>query len=667
MKKITLLLFVFLLLFPHQTTYAEEKEEKEEQSSSCEAVFSETAKAGIEKYHKEEASIQEGYAIDLITSLVNFAGINSIANLVFGNPYCIWSDEEPELVYGIFTTDEQTKIIDPMITMLKGTFSFLLTLTMMLAALKLTFTGLSGARKSEFWQEVKMWFVVLIFLMTFDLFIEALFIMNQEIVQGFRSYMEADGLDYKSLSFTSTSKEYMFTDIIVFLAEWLLALYLNFLYIFRKVIILLLILLAPIAGFSLLYPASRHFFGTWVRELCGMIFIQSFHGIILTLFLMLSTLVSGASGTVFKMILLILFIPLTGMIMSWLKLSQSNNAMHRVGMMGVSSAAQVARASKMVMSRRNPFREKNINLANQSKTKISSLADGKHSKLWNGVKSGVGTTGALIGGTAGMVLGPQGSQLGASLGKGFSLAALQGSRNIGAFGGNIHRSFKELKGSGSFKEGFRDISKRREFFGNLGESTGALVGFGGAGRQIGHAFSGVSRQRLLNSNELGGLGGANLDHFSQMYPGQDVKWLQNNQGSAFYLDRGNDNLERISPIGRADPLLSDGINREIGYQFSNVQPNLKMNENGAYSSLVKSPLSGSTEHLHRTSDVFLKGMGGSTMDTTFNPRHLNPADYYKPGLQGAEMRNTGDRVADAIHGVGNRLTSQQAPRHRGFV
>lgn len=665
MRKILLIFVIFNLLLTPQITNAEsEKETNDKNGGLCQPVYNETTKANIEKYQEDEASIQESYTIDIISSLLDFAGINSVANLVFGNPYCIWSDKNVELVYGMFTVDEQTQIINPMVNLLKGVFSMLMVLTMMIVAIKLAYGSMIGRSNADFWDDVKMWFVVILFIVSFNLFIEQIFIINHGIVQGLRSFLEANGIDSKSLSIASASEGFSFTDIIVFVAEWLLSLYLNFIYIFRKVVILLMIIIAPIAGYSLLYPSTRNFFGTWVRELCGLIFLQSFHALILTVFLLLSTLVSGASGTVFKMILLVLFIPLTGILMSWLKLSESNEVAHKFGMSGISSLSKALKVSKYTATN-NPLKKSSF--ATQAKTRISELAGGKHSKGWNMLKSGVGKTGAILGGTAGIVLGPQGVMLGSQLGKGASLAALQGSRNIGAYGLNVHRSLKDFKGNSTFKDAMKDIGKRRNLFGNLGEANGALFGLGDAGRNIGHALSGVSRQRILNSNETGGFGGVNLEKFNNLYPDQNVKWLQDNKGSAFYLDHGNDNLERISPLGAADPSLKNGLNREIDYKFSSITPQLQKDANGQYHQGSNPMLNGSTNHLHRTSDAFIKGSGDRVLDSTFNASNLNPDDYYKAGLPGTDMRSTGDRVADTIHGIGDTFRRNHAPRHKGFL
>ncbi|MED3574221.1 hypothetical protein [Cytobacillus praedii] len=662
--KRAILIFLFLMNFTFVpiTVNAEGNISK----GSCEPVFNKNIEEKMKEYKEEDSSLPESYAIDFITSFVNIAGINSMSNLMFGNPYCVWSSDEKELVHGIFTEDEQTKIIDPMIKLIKSIFISILILSMMFTGVKLSFSGITGKSKASFWEDVKMWFLVAIFLFSYDFLIEHLFVLNTAVINSFKSLMDSNGLDYHTASLMTANSKFAFTDIVVFLAEWLLALYMNFIYIYRKVVVLILMILGPVAGISLLFSSTRPFFSTWIKELCGLIFIQSFHSLIFTIFIFFSTLLSGINGTMFKLALLIMFIPLTGMLMSWMKLSESGSNLDKFGMMGVKTVAAAGMVTKYAASK-NPIGKQIPNFSKQRNTRISELAQGKHSKIWNTMKSGVGKTGAVIGGTAGLVLGPQGALLGAKAGRGVTTGVLQGSRNLSAFGVNTYKNFKDIKNNGGFKKSFSDIGKRREFFGNIGESTGALVGLGGLGRNVGHALSGVSRQRLLNSPEPGGFGGMNLQKLSAMHADQNVKWIQNHHGSAFFIDKGNENLERISPWGAADPSLKAGMQREIDYKFGNPLQSLGSSANGSYSIPQAGALSGSSSTLQRTSGAVLRGQNGSIADSNFNTEGLNPDSYYSAGMRGADTRSTGDRVADTIHGVSNRFSSNETPRHRGFL
>ncbi|UZN01306.1 type IV secretion system protein (plasmid) [Lysinibacillus sp. MHQ-1] len=68
--------------------------------------------------------------------------------------------------------------------------------------------------------------------------------------------------------------------LIVAIGEWILAGILNVVYLARKVIILLLLVLGMVAIYSLMFSKTRAFFGNWFRELLGNVFLQSIHAIV---------------------------------------------------------------------------------------------------------------------------------------------------------------------------------------------------------------------------------------------------------------------------------------------------------------------------------------------------------------------------------------------------
>ncbi|MCP1161367.1 hypothetical protein [Bacillus infantis] len=660
MKKVFFFLSVLFLLSSSLPVSAAEKNED---STTCKPVVSKETQDSMAKYKEDDASIVESYTIDLITSVVNFADINTLANLIFGNPYCIWSDEEnTKLVNGVFTIDEQTKIIDPMVKMLKSTFSLILVLTFLYSSIKLAFSGLNGRARANFWEETKTWFIIAFFLATHDIFIEYLFILNDGILKGLKEFLLSNGLDYTSFSLMTSKTEIVFTDIIVFFAEWVLALYLNVIYIYRKIMIIFLLLLTPLAGMSLLSSRLKHFFSTWVRDLCGLVFLQSFHGVILTVFILLSSMVSGIdeTGVIYKMTLLILFIPLTGMLTSWFNLSEANSNLDKMGMFGVQSAAVAVNLTKSI--RRLPSAKSGpINLAEQSRTKLSERAQGINSKGWNSAKKVMSGTGAFIGGTAGLVLGPQGAILGSQIGKGVTGGVLQGSRNISSFTLNARDTLKGIKENGGLKNTFNDIGKRRAMFGDVGESVGSLIGRGGTGRHIGHAFSGGSRQRLLNSSELGGFAGVNLESLKEISPDSNYKWIQDNKGSALYMQQGEDQWNRVSPLGAADSSMGTGMQREVNLAFKPAGPSLQANPDGGYSLSQISDRNNLT--LTPTSEAMIRTPQGTLQDSSFPKEQMDLNSYYKPGLQGSDMRTHGDKFADTLHSI---FENNHSIRHRGF-
>ena len=135
-------------------------------------------------------------------------------------------------------------------------------------------------------------------------------------------------------------------DIIIFLGEWILTVMLNFIYISRKIVIIFSVLLAPFAAYSLMFARTRNFFGTWVKELLGNIFLPCIHGLIIYTFASLSSL---GAGTFFKLGMLIMFIPASGIVSKWLQLGDSGSklggALTMAGMSGVAGAMVLGRGA----------------------------------------------------------------------------------------------------------------------------------------------------------------------------------------------------------------------------------------------------------------------------------------------------------------------------------
>lgn len=235
-------------------------------------------------------------------------------------------------------------------------------------------------------------------------------------------------------------------------------------------------MLAPLAGLSLIFPSIRFFFSTWLKELTGLVFIQSVHALLIFMFIQISQLLPGEGGVFMKMGMLLFFLPLTSLVLGWLKLSDSAKMSSVMTGTAFASIGAVARGVQGQLHENNkPSKQSqeslNLSKDDNNRTKISSLATGEHSKGWASTKKavGVGVTGALVGGMAGAVAGPMGAMIGSGLGGSLSKGVLQGSRNLAAGGVGIKDSIKSAKGTDGFKNSMKNIQNRREFFGNIGE------------------------------------------------------------------------------------------------------------------------------------------------------------------------------------------------------
>jgi hypothetical protein len=638
----------------------------------CSPLVDEDTNESIKKFQEDEADLGESYTIDFISSLWNIAGVNTLNNLVFGNPNCVWLDsDEEDLVLGLYTKDEKEKIIDPVVKMFSGAFVLFLTLSILVSTLKMGMRAITNSAKEEFYEDIQMWFLVGLFIASYWIIVQQILNINAGIVSGLRGLLDAYGIDYKSGRLLTSKDEFNFTDIIIFLSEWMITIFLNFVYIARKVMITLLLMLGLLAGISLLYKSTRFYFSTWIKELLGAVLLQSMHALLFTIFMFISSLAEGEGSVIIKMILLILFIPLSSMIFGWLNLSTGQVA-HQMGMTGIQSLATASRVSRMVANKGRNSRMPNSKTADVGKTAISTRASGDNSTKWGKTKSALGTTGALLGGTAGLALGPSGVMIGSQMGGSLTKGVLQGTRNLSSGINSTRKTLTDAKKEhGSWKNATgHSLAERRQQYGKLGESVGSSFGLGAQGRKLGHVMSGVSRQRLLNSNEPGNLAGNSLHNLHAKHPEAKLNWVQTNEGSGFYMNNDGQ-MKLVSTMGPADSSLRDGESRMVDYSFANSSTlSNKGSEGYQPSGNLSTPQSSypgnsSVPSLKATSSPYIKAGEHSYQDSRFNSSSVSPETYFNAGMPGAEMRSNSDRLADKVHSL-QSFRDPNKQRHRGF-
>lgn len=637
MKKVIVFFLLFSLLFP-SVAFAESE-------NTCSPVLTDEKKEMVQKFQDEDSSLQEAYTIDIIQAIWNAVNINTLNTLIFGNPYCIWFDNpSEELVLGIYTEEQKSKIVDPVFSMFTGLFMLLLLISMMLTGMKMGLKPLGT--KVQLTEELIMYLSVCVLFIGYWLIIEQVLNINWAITGTFKDFLLSQGIDLGSSTLVATQDDFNFTDIIIIFAEWVLMLFLNFVYILRTFMITILLCLGGLAILSLLFESTRSYFGTWIQDFIGAVFVQSIHALYLTIVLLFVAQLEGETAVVFKLLLLVLFIPLTSAIMNWMNLSSGDLATS-VGMSGVNSLAGAVAMSKKLshIPKGKGGIPKQPQLSSLKTSRISEAGKGGNSKPWQMAKSVTSKVGMGVGAAAGSVLGPGGMMLGASVGGMAGKGLLQVPRNVA---GGIKGTMDTVKGvrKDGFKNVMGDLQKRRMYFGEMGESLGTMIGAGGAGRGVGDALSGVSRQRLANSTENGGLGGGTLESLAKKHPGANVSFMQTNQGSGFYM---NDGTQLISPMGAADTNLANGEVRKVDYQFGNSE--MSANSTGNYS--MNNLDQGS---LVRNSDAYLQNANGEKFnDPRLKASSIVPDDYFRSGMRGAEQRNMSDSVADKIG------------RHPGFV
>ncbi|MCA1064649.1 hypothetical protein QTG56_23870 (plasmid) [Rossellomorea sp. AcN35-11] len=580
--------FIFSFSQPSMASAAE--------SDACDgALFSGDDEEEWEN-RRDDKDLAEKFMISQLENLSMMGTISSLPTLVFDNPYCIWAGEELSS-NGVFTNEEKEKIIDPVFGVIAVIYSTVITLAIMISALKLGFNATSPQGRADFWRDVMYWVFSALFIAGFTTFTDLLFGMNMAIVNTFESMTPG------------TDDTFIMTDFnpFLWLAEWVLTLALNFIYIARKIIILLLMIMGVVAAASLIFAKTRYFFGVWLKELVGNIFLQSIHAIILFSF---ATMASTDASEIFKLGMLIMFIPVTGMISKWLSLGDSSSklgsTLTMTGLAGVGGAVMLTKKAGSVIrgggpgggesangnSSSNPFgstakQTERGGGADTAPTSISTKASGSGSRSWELAKTGAEIFGTVAGGVAGSVLGPGGVVVGAGAGGALARGGTQFSRNVAGSAAGTGRTLadaykfgkesKENGGSG-FKENWTNLEQRRKIFGMAGESAGSLLSWGGtsaatAGKSLGQMASGVSQKRLMEtSQERGGFALADgraltPDTLQESYGGKDAMWVQNKDHSYFALKNDDGTAgKRITPYGAGDTSLKGDTTRYMDYK-----------------------------------------------------------------------------------------------------
>lgn len=573
MKKIIVSILFFAILFPSffsfvisaDTVSASNDEIKISTTAdlpvtSCEgAMKDEETKDKLKTFRDKDASHLEQFALDLFELLINAVNINTLEQLLFGNPYCIWFDDwgEEKMVFGLFPEKLYTNIVEPGFLFFISLLMIVTCITVMINGLKLMIPG----PRVNIGEEFLVLIGVIIGIAAYWLFIDILLNINYAFVLSIADLIKDQGIDLSSFSLTMSVERFEFTDVLILFSEWIILFFLNILYMVRLIFITILLFAGGLAIILALFKSTRTALSKWLLDLVGNVFMQSIHAVYFAMVLLFLSL--GDLSFFFKFVLLLLFLPLSSMLLNMAGFASAITATSGANKT-VANAANAIRMAK-VASQSSAGRLRSSattpNSLSTGSTKISGLAKG--STGWQKLAGGAQLAGGLAGATAGLVLGPSGALIGSEIGSKMAGGALQVPRNVTAGMKGI------LDTRGQVKSGTLDsenISDKRQIYGSYGESIGSMFGRGLDGRKLGESLSGVTRERLLNSKELGGLGGVTLSDIAQKYPESKVLFEQNNMGSGFYLQNGEVKTP-ISPIGQADSSLPDGFTRTIEYEL----------------------------------------------------------------------------------------------------
>lgn len=639
---------------------------------------------------KDGASMADKFLVGQVQNLTSIGSINSLQNLVFGNPYCVWAKDETMAPDGVFTVNEREKIINPVFKMLGSVYATVITLAIMISAMKMGFRAHTPQSRADFWEDVMYWVLSAIFLASFTQFTDILFALNTGFVQSFASLLTGPGgpgLDGASV--IAGADGYSVGDILfVFLAEWILALIMNFIYIARKVVILLLMIMGAVAAISLLFAKTRYFFGVWLKELCGNIFIQSIHAVILYAFIMMS---ANGAGTIAKLGMLGMFIPLTGMLSRWLNLGDSStklgNILTLTGMAGIGGAIMLARHSgRVIRGARGTDgvtspagASGNVGTPGSGSLITAGGADdgvagrisamSQNNAIMTFGKGVAGVIGASMGAAAGVALGPGGVAMGTYIGHKIGRGTVQVGRNVTVGSAELVNAFRDR-----IRSDDRSLSAKREHYGRVGEAIGTMFSMGGLasgefGRRVGHALSGVSPRRIAIEE-----GYPNSSNIQELEGGKSAKFIQDRDRSYIAVE---DPLEesgfrRITPYGAGDLTLEKGqtrmmdivVSRPDDYKVQTksieVERDSTILDHHGNPFKIKEPVAvpnhgseiskpGSSFNFQVKSDPYILDVNNQKIkDTRFNPRNINLDAYIAHTSTPQTMSN---RIADIKYNV----------------
>lgn len=625
-KYIKILLVLFLLLpsflspISMSTAYAENGEETKQK---CEkpTYEEEDVQKKFDEFREEYANLIEKFMLDAIEVVMNLFGLNTLNQLVFGNPYCTWFQggtinklvNGVDLTFGVFPTKVYDTVVKPLFNMFTSSAVLLYTLAILIIGLKLMVNA--SFRLGE---ELLYFMLVAALLVGYWVGVEYFLQFNQVLVSDIKGVLDKQGINPSgALNIVAEKDSFTFMDIILLLANWIMILFLNVVYVFRLFLIAVYMIFGGFAIVCLLFPSTRKIFMRWLVDFAGIVLMQSFHALYFAAILIMIDV--DKVSEIFELFLLILFLPISSMAMALFSFSAASTAVMAGQRMtsGVNMAVnQASNSGNQIAKLANSSTGKLGKAASIGSSKISALAKGDNT--FGTFKTIAGLTGRVAGTMAGSVVGGGGMALGGNLGQMAGNQGLQTARNVVAGAKGLMDTRGNVK-SGSLD--LNNLQDKRTLYGNMGESFGTMLGIGNAGRQIGEKMSGVSDELIRSSTGNGGLAGITLQEIAATYPDATLQFRQTNEGSGFYMNNGEED-KLVSPLGAADPNLKDGETRVQDYSLSG-------NTEGLNSSLYEP-----------NSQATIMGNDGTRhTDTAFNSSAYSPEHFISSELNRSAMHD----------------------------
>lgn len=478
-------------------------------------------------------------------------GLKDIQEMVFNKPVSATFSPIPGVsltynsgplpdVWGVFYNQEYNGIIKKMHSGFASLAWLMCVAAIMLGGSKLSASTINSRIRVNFIDMVWNWIVAVI-LITFSLtLISVLFSLNTGLVDLFSSQVADKSFSFYDLGVSVTEKSGTgvvqslvggaLTTAIIKLVALGLGLWINFIYINRYIMLMILVVSAPIFCGFWFFDRTRGLFWSWFKELVSNISIQSIHAFMLMVFfsvngisiaqpiqssalsgpfafgslptVLLTTApagggVAGGSSWLWKIAFLVFFVPATDVVRRMIGAGGSSGGMMSQAMMGMGMGALVGTASLMGKAGTA------VKDVRRSGGFVESVGGGhpvfSGSEGTPGVPAGydniakarniAGTAGRVMGGAAGMLMGlgtgnpfmmANMGRMGASVGGGVASAG----------GGFAAMSYTASTSPGILDTGVTSGVEQDE------KLTGQVQGYN-AGHMVGQALFGDSGGRVF--------------------------------------------------------------------------------------------------------------------------------------------------------------------------
>ncbi|GGK22994.1 hypothetical protein GCM10010965_14820 [Caldalkalibacillus thermarum] len=231
----------------------------------------------------------------LINAVVDFAayllGGTSIKHVVFGqaNPFsgALYGENA---VGNIFTAQEWNNVINPLRLAFSSVAWIFFAISIGFYGWKMMIESTNPLKRSD-WQDKMMAYIgASILLVLAHLLFFLLANLNKAFVDGLYSFarniplLESGFSAFSTINTDQSLTESVFLDSIIYLALAVMGLWLIILYIFRKFMIAVLVIIAPFAAWAFARNKDGMAFKLWAAELTSQIFMQTAHALVIVLY-----------------------------------------------------------------------------------------------------------------------------------------------------------------------------------------------------------------------------------------------------------------------------------------------------------------------------------------------------------------------------------------------